>query len=881
MNKVEIMSIKYYKLISYVLFSMVLLNTSCTDSIVDNREGPPVTEGEELVPILLNLKGLFGNENGMPTYALTPGGEQAGTGLENEIKDVTVFVFNSSNVCEKILKVTSWPLDHKIGPELVKSGLKTFITVVNGDTVHLKSPYGTYTKGNEALVNYNVLRQTLTEEITAPPVAPFLMTGETTATLSINGPQTPNTVDLEVKRAVAKVKFHIVKSAKAAGHTITMKSITLKQGADKVYLLQQPSPSTVNHSVPSSAKTTFTPNDTVPNTGGGDCQLVDTFYTYESLAGLDKGKAVYFELEAAVNSPTNFKKARVYLAENPISGTSDTLYNVYRNYWYNVNVNITDPGMDSLYVTINACPWNVADAQTVYPGGGYEVVETAQPFKLVKNYTAAELAQHPEFAAIEKHSKGASWIKFKVTEGFAWNLDFTSGSEIADAKMSKDSGASWSSGLSGTGDDDTVQVYIYRPYVENAEPNSGPTFSLTVGGTKVRSFVVQPRDTTPVPTNCFIMRPKLTGVPFNETRAYIPLKGVYRYWEDYLLANGDTIPEGKVDAKLIWQDTLLNNAVVNTSTLKIINESNRDESYLYAEAGSVQGNAVVAMYVGTEIYWSFHLWVTEYNPYEAAGQKLWTASVENNIFMDRNLGALSNKYDSEGNARGLFYQFGRKDPFPRTRNWSNTAGLMGWDFTSGTGVQINSIPPLLNTPGGISTGDRPLQAIPFSLKHPTEFITVTSSWPLSVEDTCLWSTTGGNKTAFDPCPAGWRVPRQVDDGSSPWYGLNNGNLITVTGTNGRYYSLVGYYPFAGYLNGTNVIEMTGAGTSAYFWASWNNSTTEGMGLSIDGSSVNHAYSILKRNGVSVRCVVDRNYLINTGSGGLFGSSAGEMKNKIN
>ncbi|MDR1092164.1 MAG: hypothetical protein LBL79_13910 [Prevotella sp.] len=869
MNKVKIMmSVKYYKLMSYVLFCMVLLNTSCRDNIIDNREGPIVVEGDDLVPVLLNLKGLFGEENGMPTYSLTDVGDQEGTGFENTITDVTVFVFNSSNVCEKILQGSA-PTYNPIGPELVKTGSKTFIAVVNGVT-NLPSPYDTYIPGNEAQVSYNGLRQMLSNTITAPPVAPFLMTGETPATLSVKAISAPEDVTLEVKRAVAKVKFYVTKSLKASGHAITMQKITLHNGADKVCLLQQPMNSTVSYTVSSVPKTVFTPNGNVPLNGTGNyCQLLDTFYTYESLAGSDKSKAVYFELEAAVNSPTNIRKARVYLAENPITATNDTLYDVYRNYWYNVYVNITDPGMDSLYVTINACPWNLADTQRVYVGGGYEILETAQPFKLVKNYTAAEISLHPEIAAIEDHSKGASWIDFMVTDQYTWKLEFTGGGpENVDAMMKADNGP-WLPSIEGTGDDAVHRVYIYRPYVENAEPKSGPIFSLTINDTtRVRDFVVQPRDTTPIPTNCFILRPKLTGVPFNETHVYIPLKGVYRYWEDYLLNNGDTIPAGNVTAQLLWQDRPTPNVVVNN--LKIINASNRDDSYLYAEAGPVQGNAVVAMQVGGVTYWSFHLWVTEYNPYEAAGQKLYGVSGKNRVFMDRNLGALSNKYDSEGEVRGLFYQFGRKDPFPRTTDWNNEmstgSNFMWWSSGAHFG-------PILTGSPIASSLFRPLEAIPYSLKNPTTFIEPVGNWPLFVEDSCLWSTTGGNKTAFDPCPEGWRVPRQVDINfdSSPWNGLDNSNLGIVAGQMGRSHVFAGYYPFAGYL-GENA-RISNAGVDAFFWTSLR--VSGGIGLSINNNtSVTLTSPMKESRGVSVRCVVDRNYLINTSGGGLFGGGSG-------
>lgn len=893
------MSIKRYQRMSYLLFGAMFFIVSCTDNIVNDGSSNSEEEEKDLIPIVLNLEGLFGND--ASTYSLTDGGEQPGTGAENTINDVTVFVFNSSNACEKIIKRTSPPIDNPIGPELVKTGNKTFITVVNGVG---KLPVN-YNEGDHASVSYNGLRQMLTNAANALPGAPFLMTGETTATLSLQNSSTPNQVTMEVKRAVAKIKIFVTKSDNASTHNIDMQKITLYNGANRVYLLQNPMDNQISYNV-SLEKTSFavgsTPNSSVPNkvvppTTQTYCELADTFYTYESLCGSDKSKAIYFELEASVNTPANVRKARVYLAED-VRSPGDTIYNIHRNYWYNVYINIKDPGMDSVYITVKSCPWNVADTQKVETVGGYQVVDMAKPFKLVKNYTPSEFAQHPTFAAIEKHSKGASWLDLIVTENYPWKLEFTAGAENIGAKMSADGGATWHDEIVNIGDDVKKRIYIYRPYVENAEPESGPTFSLTVGGTitggsytggtRVRDFVVQPRDTVPVPTNCYVLRPRLTGTPLNETRAYIPLKGVYRYWEDYLLNNGDTIPLGNVTAEVLWQEHLSSSGNV-VNSVNIVNTSNkRDEAYIYVEAGAEPGNAVVAMKVGSTVYWSFHIWVTEYNPYEAAGQKIHSyeppstpSEKISNIFMDRNLGALSNKYTADGKATGLYYQYGRKDPF----YVDNSTGLLpGGIFTTNNTYPTTSSPPSF----------RPLAAIPEMLYNPTTFYYhTTDDWPLSLEDTCLWNTPGGKKTAFDPCPEGWRIPKQKTDADShsPWAGLTEISFgLLADGrptsdpalTDGRYHLDIGYYPFSGWIEGYRV----NYGSGASYWTSLNSNqpshNRDGIGLLITESQVSLIAHIQKSLGASVRCVVDRQYILETASsgGGLFGNSAGEMEEDI-
>ena len=52
-------------------------------------------------------------------------------------------------------------------------------------------------------------------------------------------------------------------------------------------------------------------------------------------------------------------------------------------------------------------------------------------------------------------------------------------------------------------------------------------------------------------------------------------------------------------------------------------------------------------------YWSGHIWATEYDPSQVAGQQ----TVGGNVFMDRNLGATSLV---KGRRAGCFYQWGRR-----------------------------------------------------------------------------------------------------------------------------------------------------------------------------------------------------------------------------
>jgi hypothetical protein len=630
-----------------------------------------------------------------------------------------------------------------------------------------------------------------------------------------------------------------------------MQSIRLFNGANKVSVLQNDpvTAASISYNLSSPLITTFIPSSTIPDVATLTyCQPVDTFYTFESLADRDKAKAVYFDLAVGVNSTTNIRTARVYLAAKDLS-PSDTIYDIHRNYWYNVYINIVDPGMDSVYVNVVACPWNVAPVQDTVIGAGYAAT-TAVPFKLVKYYDSTDLSKEPTIAAINKHSKGASWIDLTVSDGTGWNLDFTSiTGGNAGAILSADTGKTWHTSLSGTGNDLARRIYIYRPYIEDNEPKTGPSVTLKVNNQVVQTFPVQPRDSLIFPTNSYILRPDGYSAGNSTGEAYIPLNHVYDFWEDFLLPNGDTIPTGSLTLTT-WQDNV--GQILSTTAPTIINPTDRKNAYIRARAGAVRGNAVIAFNVGGTPYWSFHIWNTEYSPYEPAGQILYKTPNYNvkNVFMDRNLGAMDTLYNAltPGSAKGLYYQYGRKDPFltatsPTTQPAANTASL------------------------------RPRSAIQSTIQNPTKFY-INSFVNHNLEDSCLWATKQKNKTAYDPCPEGYRVPYQDGSGDtfSPWYSANfsNGSGIFL---NGSYSAAVKYYPW-GYITIGGVSQTA----NGYYWTSFtgHNALNVASALILPSGL---SGDLDKATGAYIRCVVDKNYILKQ-QGNKFGGYAAEILNDI-
>jgi hypothetical protein len=170
-----------------------------------------------------------------------------------------------------------------------------------------------------------------------------------------------------------------------------------------------------------------------------------------------------------------------------------------------------------------------------------------------------------------------------------------------------------------------------------------------------------------------------------------------------------------------------------------------------------EGSFVVGMRsIATgKILYSWHIWVTNDNLNDSTKYK----SNNGFIFMDRNLGATSST------DYGLYYQWGRKDPF-----------VPG----STPAFGVDTIKPYINY-------------LDSAIQHPDRFYAVPYTSPFDWIGTGghnnMWTTMDGEKGPYDPCPFGWRVPEVKDGGSgSPWHNFTG---ITVNGVT---------YPSAGYLD---------------------------------------------------------------------------------
>ena len=308
--------------------------------------------------------------------------------------------------------------------------------------------------------------------------------------------------------------------------------------------------------------------------------------------------------------------------------------------------------------------------------------------------------------------------------------------------------------------------------------------------------------------------------------------------------SNERVSGNPVSADVLWES-------FNTSTVPnvgdVITDVYYEDGYIYfsTPASFHEGNAVIALKNSANtILWSWHIWATKAD-IESLAQTYPNGVGE---MMDRNLGALTNEHTSDARSYGLYYQWGRKDPFI-ARN-TNTGSTGSWPLSESA-----------QSVGGYQ--DNGAKSITYSIQNPTTFISWNGynyDWcygfnPLENYDKTRWGT---EKTKYDPCPPGWRVPDGGVDGFWVVSGIDqfkptsfseNGGLLIQAG------DMAGndiYYPAGGYLNYSSG-SVYNIETSCNLWAS------TGCNVSANSFEAN-SYSVYgndgawRSDGYNVRCV---------------------------
>ncbi len=206
---------------------------------------------------------------------------------------------------------------------------------------------------------------------------------------------------------------------------------------------------------------------------------------------------------------------------------------------------------------------------------------------------------------------------------------------------------------------------------------------------------------------------------------------------------------------ILWQSErdLINfsnfDEATGTFTFYVSHEDTDDDT---EAAKTPDGNAVVAAYDADDnILWSWHLWVTGSDPESNA------VATSAGVFMDRNLGAYHNSDGSTDTddifkSYGLYYQWGRKDPFIRP---------VDYRFSSNTDRTVYSASNTVKRFAYVdSEKDAEAGSIEYAVANPMSFVLGLKDsgydWLWTARDNSLWSD--GEKSIYDPCPRGWRVP---------------------------------------------------------------------------------------------------------------------------
>lgn len=282
-------------------------------------------------------------------------------------------------------------------------------------------------------------------------------------------------------------------------------------------------------------------------------------------------------------------------------------------------------------------------------------------------------------------------------------------------------------------------------------------------------------------------------------------------------------------ASILWESF---GTSVAPDFLELIRGVCCENGYIAFQTSDVfkEGNAVIAAKDASgNILWSWHIWLTD-SP---------QAHVYNNnagTMMDRNLGATS-AIPGDVGTLGLLYQWGRKDPF------------LGSSSISDDVVAKSTITWPSYVSSSSSTG-----TIDYATANPTTFISYNSinyDWQYN-QDNTRWQS---EKTIYDPCPAGWRVPDGGSNGVWRTAGFDN---TTYDGTNeGFSFSISSpsttWYPASG-CRYSNDGSLNYVGDYGYCWsASPNSNNAYLLGFSnygfVDPSNYDH-----RARGYSVRCL---------------------------
>ena len=382
------------------------------------------------------------------------------------------------------------------------------------------------------------------------------------------------------------------------------------------------------------------------------------------------------------------------------------------------------------------------------------------------------------------------------------------------------------------------------------------------------------------PANCYMVSEPSTEYTFNAT---IMGNGCFTPYYEGSGENAPAIVPSRLspdDAMLVWETGAAGD-VIEPGSVKL----SADRKFIsFRTSAAIGGNAVIAAKQNGDIIWSWHIWSTEYDP-ETSYDTYVTQTIDNASYnslpsreirmMKVNLGATSlTSTPGDINCYGLYYQWGRKDPFVGAKALTGTESKAFGNLTAPTTNYSGYDWKLYKLPTNFTSDD----AIVYAVGLPTYFISAISTDWMPLKRSNLWGNPNetakmpnmdqGSKSIYDPCPAGWRVPP-----SDTWTMFTSSGIkvssaadINADGWNYGYNFYCGgwgvgntaYYPAAGYRKGTGTVIGQLVLDSGDYWSSsaYSKQNQYACSLMFRSGNVNPLYSgmdVFRINGRTVRC----------------------------
>ncbi|MDY0930119.1 PKD domain-containing protein [Chryseobacterium sp. CFBP8996] len=277
---------------------------------------------------------------------------------------------------------------------------------------------------------------------------------------------------------------------------------------------------------------------------------------------------------------------------------------------------------------------------------------------------------------------------------------------------------------------------------------------------------------------------------------YIPVNKAYAMWKNgKYMGDVNSLLTGTQTPSVYWEDV---SGLIKSISIEPGATTEQSRIKIEIDKAKGKGNAVVALHIGNgttndNVYWSWHVWVTDMPGLSGEATTGMDYKYDNITpfvpkFMDRNLGATSNTFlgNEWTKSNGLYYQWGRKDPFPSLTNKDGSyyeISTLKLGNVNNAAYPGNKIQKINRTSNDIKDNLRYAVGNPLTL---VERINLQSgsldSWfsnsIYEVNNTKYYDLWGDNyegyledkipgdtgfkgyqlKSAYDPCPCNYRVP---------------------------------------------------------------------------------------------------------------------------